>query len=314
MAEMRSSPSDRSDPSALPGDASLHDIAGVIAEQLHRAGVPSPEADARWLIDGIVQLDPRNHPDAPLPAALLPVLRDAVVRRVAREPLQLILGTAPFRNLTLGCCPGVFVPRPETEVVAGLAIDVARRVASGAPVVVEPCTGTGAIACALASEVPGARIVATDRDPVAVDLARDNAERVRRGHAGVSGFAAGAALTVEVGDLLAPADPTLRGHLDVLVANPPYLPTTDRGRWEPEVADHDPDHALIGGADGHEVVDALLLSAVDWLAPGGWVILEIDQRRGADAAAAARAAGCSDVEVARDLTGADRAVVARRPR
>lgn len=294
-------------------DTPLHEVVARIAETLHAAGVPSPAVDARWLIVGIVGVDPHRHPDTPLPGTALPTLNDAVARRATREPLQLILGTAPFRALELVCRPGVFVPRPETEVVAGLAVDVAQRVSSPAPIVAEPCTGTGAIACAIAAEVPGAQVIATDRDPAAVDLARHNADRVRRGVAGPPGFARAAELTVQAGDLLDPLDPELCGHLDVLVANPPYLPAGDRGSWAPEVAAHDPDAALVGGADGHEVVNALLTLAARWLVPGGTVILEIDERRGVDASGAARHAGLSDVEVARDLTGADRAIVARRP-
>jgi release factor glutamine methyltransferase len=294
-------------------DAPLHEAVTRVAATLGDAGVPSPAVDARWLVEGIVGVDPHRHPDTLLPPASLPALQDAVARRVAREPLQLILGTAPFRSLELACSPGVFVPRPETEIVAGLAVGVAQRVNSSAPVVAEPCTGTGAIACAIAAEVPGARVLATDRDPAAVDLARHNADRVRRGVAGPPGFARAASLTVQTGDLLEPLDPALRGHLDVLVANPPYLPAGDRDSWAPEVADHDPDAALVGGVDGHEVVDRLLALATRWLAPGGTVILEIDERRSADAAAVARDVGLGDVEVARDLTGADRAIVARRP-
>lgn len=292
-------------------DTLLGAVAAAVARELAAAGIDSPTADARWLIEGVVGRDPHRWPDAPLPAAVVEPLRAAVDRRLAREPLQLILGTAPFRSLELVCRPGVFVPRPETEVVAGLAVHAAQQGASSAPIVAEPCTGTGAIACAVAAEVDGARVLATDHDPAAVGLARHNAERVQRGGAGPPGFAAGASVAVELGDLLDPLDPALRGHLDLLVANPPYLPAADRGSWSPEVADHDPDLALVGGPDGHEIVDRLLALAAAWLAPGGAVILEIDERRGAEAIAAARRAGLDDVQVARDLTGAERAVVAR---
>lgn len=294
-------------------DRLLGAVAASIARELAAAGIGSPAADARWLVDGVVGRDPHRWPDAPLPAAAVEPLRVAVERRLAREPLQLILGTAPFRSLELVCRPGVFIPRPETEVVAGLAVRVAQRGSSSAPIVAEPCTGTGAIACSVAAEVDGARVLATDRDPAAVELARHNADRVQRGQAGPSGFAVGASVVVELGDLLDPLDPALQGHLDVLVANPPYLPAGDRGSWSPEVTDHDPDLALVGGPDGHEIVDRLLVLAATWLAPGGTVILEIDERRSAGAIAAARRAGLEDVEVARDLTGAERAVVARRP-
>jgi release factor glutamine methyltransferase len=275
-----------------------------VAARLAAAGIETPEVDARWLVDHVTEL---TGSCTGCGAALLDGL---VARRVAREPVQVIIGRTWFRELELACEAGVFVPRPETEVVAGLAIDAARA-AGPSPTVVEPCTGTGAIALSVAVEVPGARIVATDVDPAAVALARRNLEAVRSGTAGAALVAR--EVTVLEGDLLAPVAPELRGQVDVLVANPPYLPATDRGTWAPEVGDHDPDRALVGGPDGHEVVDALLAAARDWLRPGGTVVLEIDERRGDDAAAAADLAGLTDVRIEPDLTGRPRAVVARQP-
>ncbi|GGI04011.1 N5-glutamine methyltransferase family protein [Egicoccus halophilus] len=274
----------------------------AVAARLTAAGVPTPAVDARWLVEHVVEVAGSC---TGCGAALLDGL---VARRAAREPLQLVLGRSWFRELELLVAPGVFVPRPETEIVAGVAIDEARGL--DAPIVAEPCTGTGAIALSVAVEVPGARVVATDLDAAAVDLARDNLGRVLAGDAGPPLVAD----QVEVlpGDLLEPLAPKLRGRLDVLVSNPPYLPAADRGSWEPEVGDHDPDRALVGGVDGHEVVDRLLALAVDWLRPGGLVVLEIDDRRGADARTAASAVGLTDVALVHDLTGAERAVVARR--
>jgi release factor glutamine methyltransferase len=126
----------------------------------------------------------------------------------------------------------VFVPRPETEVVAGVAIEAARA-AGRAPLVGEPCTGSGAIACSLAAEVRGARVVAGDVDARAVAAARTNARRLREGAAGVDGPAPGATVEVRHGDLLDALPGEVRGHLDVLVANPPYLPAAERGPGSP---------------------------------------------------------------------------------
>jgi release factor glutamine methyltransferase len=275
-----------------------------VAARLAAAGLPSPEADARWLVDHVVDVAGSC---SGCGAALLDGL---VARRVAREPVQAIVGRTWFRELELACTSGVFIPRPETEVVAGLAIDVARA-ASTAPLVVEPCTGTGAIALSVAVEVPGAVVVATELDPAAAALARTNLARVRAGAAGSRPVEVD--VTILEGDLLAPVDAALRGRVDVLVSNPPYLPASDRGTWAPEVAHHDPDRALVGGPDGHEVVDRLLRAAASWLAPGGTVVVELDERRAEDAASAARVAGLVEVRIAPDLTGAARAVVARRP-
>jgi release factor glutamine methyltransferase len=279
-----------------------------VGVRLAAGGVPSPDADARWLVDHVVEVvgDPVG-----CGAALLDGL---VARRLRREPLQQIIGRTWFRLLELQCAPGVFVPRPETEIVAGLAIAAAAQAAAGAEVVrvVEACTGTGAIALSIAVEVSGVTIVAGDVDTTAVELARENLARIRDGQAGPP-LAPRTSVSVVASDLMDGVDPSWRGHLDVLVANPPYLPAADRTTWEPEVADHDPDRALVGGSDGHEVVDALLGLAATWLAPGGTVILEIDERRGTDAMAAALAVGLTAVRIERDLTGADRAIVAQRP-
>lgn len=293
--------------SGAPTDAgrSPHEVRAAVAARLEAAGVPSPQADARWLVEHVADGvgEPATDPAAARALAAL------VERRAAREPLQLLLGSWAFRTVELACEPAVFLPRPETEVVAGLAVEAARA-AGPHPRVAEPCTGGGAISCALVAEVPGVEVVATDRDARAVAAARRNLARVLDGRAGRA--AAGAHGEVRHGDLLGPVDPSWRGHLDVLVANPPYLPAADRDTWPPEVADHDPPSALIGGDDGHEVVDRLLALAADWLAPGGLVVLEIDERRGDDACAAAARHGLVGARTVTDLAGADRAVTARR--
>lgn len=302
--EARGAPVDARAP-APPATGRPGDVQAGVAARLAAAGVASPHADAHWLVDHVTtgMGDPAVDPAAARELAAL------VARRAAREPLQLVLGGWAFRTVELACVPEVFLPRPETEVVAGTAIEAARR-AGPRPRVVEPCTGGGAISCALLAEVPGVEVVATDCDARAVAAARDNLARVRDGRAGVT--AVGARGEVRHGDLLVPLEPSWRGHLDVLVANPPYLPSVERGTWPPEVADHDPPAALIGGDDGHEIVDRLLELAAEWLAPGGTVVVEIDERRGSDALASAERVGLDAVRIVTDLTGADRAVTARR--
>jgi release factor glutamine methyltransferase len=286
------------------------DLAGAAAAAaavLAAAGVPSPAVDARWLVEAAAGEDPRRRPDAPLDPAAAARLDALVARRAGREPLQLVVGTTAFRTLTLACAPGVFVPRPETEALAGLAVAAARAAvaARGTALVVEPCCGTGAVALAVAAEGPGARGVAGDADPAAVALARANAAAVGAAGAG----------TVEVreGDLLGVLAPDERGRVDVVVANPPYLPLGDLPTLPPEVADHDPHRALFGGPDGHEVVGALLAAAAAALTPGGTVLCEIDARRGDDALARAAAAGLVDAALHRDLGGVERFLAARRP-
>ena len=288
------------------------DLVAEVTDRLDAAGVPTPDVDARWIVDAMVD---RFGPD--LAGCDAGVLDALVERRAAREPLQLVLGHTTFRWVELDCRPGVFVPRPETEVVAGAAIDAAVAV-DGAPRVLEACTGTGAIALAVASEVPRAQVVAGDRSPEAVALATENRDRLQAASAPTPWrpgpwAAPGATIEVRAADGWGAAPASWRGSVDVCVANPPYLPASDIGSWAPEVGDHDPYDALVGGPDGHEVVDALLAAAPTWLRPGGTVVVEIDDRRGPDAVAAARGAGLVDVDLVDDLTGRDRAVRGRRP-
>ncbi|MEE8599693.1 N5-glutamine methyltransferase family protein [Euzebya tangerina] len=243
-------------------------------------GVPTPDVDARWLVEAFGD-DPQ-------------ALEAAVARREAREPLQLILGTAAFRYLEIEVRPGVFVPRPETEVLAGLALD---RLSAGATAI-EPCTGTGAIACSLASEGEPSRVLATDADPAAVELARHNARSWP---------------TVEVhhANLFAGLDTALLGAVDVVVCNPPYLDPSQVAVAEPEVRNHDPWNALVGGESGWEVIADLVAAAPYWLRPGGWVLIEDDPSRVTQTVQALEHhVGPASIEA--DLTGRPRFAVARR--
>lgn len=301
---------------------SLRELTEAAVRRLAAAGIESPEVDARLLARALLGADAHREPGRRPSAAQATAFSAAVARRAAREPLQLVLGTVAFHDVELSCRPGVFVPRPETEVLVELALAAAARSAtarrrgdrSGLPVrpdgpvhVVEACTGSGAVALAMAAARAGLEVVATERSPVAVAAARANRDRLRS-----EGRLASPVEVVE-GDLLDPVDAGLVGRIDVLVANPPYLPEHDLASLPPEVADHDPVEALIGGPDGHEVVDRLLDLAPDWLAPGGTVVLELDARRAPQAAAVARGRGLVDVAVHHDLTGRARFVSGRRP-
>jgi len=288
----------------------LAEAVATTSAALRGAGVASPDVDARWLVEAASGADPRRAPERDLTGAAAAALATLVARRAAREPLQLVLGMTAFRDIELRCRPGVFVPRPESEVLAGIAIELARDVprADGRPVVVhEPCCGTGAVGLAVASEVEDAVVLLADRSTGAVALARENRDLLE---------AAGrlrSPVDVLHGDLLAAFDASPHAHADVIVANPPYLPDGDLAGLEPEVAAHDPHEALLGGPDGHEVVDRLLADAAERLVPGGAVVLEIDARRAAEAVLVGRRVGLTDVGTRRDLTGAERFVVARRP-
>lgn len=289
-------------------EAQLETLLSHHAERLRAAGVPSPDVDARLLAAHVLGRDVRT--GEPLPSGVdRERLARLVERRARREPLQHLVGGMWFRHVHVACRPGVFIPRPETEILAGFAVDACRR--RGGASVIEPCVGSGAVTMSLLAEAPRVEVVATDASEEAVALARHNVERLTGGQAGVPGPTAGSDATVLLGDLFAPVDEQLRGRVDVVVANPPYMPAADRVAWEPEVADHDPVTATVGGVDGHEVVRRVLDEARGWLAPGGELFVEIDERRGAETVALARSLGFDDVAVAADLTGADRVLRGR---
>ena len=281
---------------------SLHRHITAAAGLLAAAGVPSPERDARELAAHALGRD-LVLPSDPVPEGFAAVFAELVERRRRREPLQHILGRAPFRYLSLAVEPGVFVPRPETEQVAQVAIDEAARVVAGrgGAVVVDLCCGAGGIALAVATEVPGTAVTAVDLSPAAVALTRRNAAE------------AGAALTVVEGDATDPGLlPALAGRVDVVVSNPPYIPP-DAVPVDPEVRDHDPDLALYGGGeDGLAVPRGVLATAVRLLAPGGLLVMEHAEVQAAALRAAATAAGLVGARTVPDLGGRDRAVAARR--
>ncbi|HEY0186404.1 MAG TPA: peptide chain release factor N(5)-glutamine methyltransferase [Cellulomonas sp.] len=275
------------------------------ARVLAEAGVPSPRPDAVALAAHALGLPRLELALAPEPSDGFAAGYAALVdRRRRREPLQHIVGTTGFRHLTLRVEPGVFVPRPETETVAQVAVDeAARLVALGSePLVVDLCCGAGGIALSVATEVPSARVAAVDAAPEAVALTVRNRDLV------------GATLRVEHGDvrdaaLLADLDATVH----VLVSNPPYIPP-DAVPVDPEVRDHDPDLALYGGgADGLEVPRAVIAAAARLLRPGGLLVMEHAEVQGAAARAEAAASRAFDrIETRADLTGRPRMLVARR--
>jgi release factor glutamine methyltransferase len=220
-----------------------------------------------------------------------------VDRRAAREPLQHITGRAFFRHVTLLVGPGVFVPRPETELVAEAAIEEARRVRGRTPVVVDLCTGSGAIALSVADEVSGARVLAVEADPDAVAWAERNL--------------AGSGVELRAGDM-AEAFPDLDATVDVVVSNPPYIPEGAVVR-DPEVASYDPAPALWSGADGLDAMRVVERVAWRLLRPGGLVVAEHADLQGESAPGQFRAAGrWADVRDHRDLAGRDRYLTARR--
>jgi release factor glutamine methyltransferase len=276
----------------------MRDLLREARTHLAHAGVDPADAErlARGLLPEGTVLEVLDRPPDGFEAAF----RAAVARRAAREPLQLILGWVGFRELVLHTGPGVFIPRVETELVSGVAIDAARTALSrrGSARVVDLCTGSGAIAAAIASEVAGARVWAVELDPAALDLAARNL--------------AGLGVTLVAGDA-AVALPDLDGTVDVVVTNPPYVPPDGVPR-DPEVRNWDPSHALYGGGpDGLDLPRAIMRRAAGLLRPGGALVMEHADVQGEAVRAELVALGAfEDVVTLPDLTGRDRMVRATR--
>lgn len=271
---------------------------------LERHGDPHPRRSAEWLLaaaTGLSRVELYAYHDRPLTPDERERYRALVAKRAAGMPLQYATGEMPFRHLVIAVEPGVFIPRPETEVL----VDVALRYieTSEEPLVCDLCTGSGCVAVSLAFEHRGARVWATDLDERPVEVARANARR-----AGVADR-----VVVERGHLFDPLPATLRGSLDLVVSNPPYVPSADLPSLPPEVLGFEPMQALDGGPDGLDVVRRIAAEARDWLVPGGALALEVDSRRAEDAARLLER-GYDGVTITKDLTGRDRIVSGRKGR
>ena len=274
------------------------------ADRLAEAGVESPRHDAEALAAHVLGVGRGELTLVADLGNLAPAYDELVARRAAREPLQHLVGSVGFRHLELVVGPGVFVPRPETESVVQWALDAARAEGWPAPLVVDLCTGSGTMALSIAQELAGAQVHAVERDPVALEWTRRNAEaRVAAGDPPV---------TLHLGDV-ADALPDLDGTFDLVVSNPPYVAVGEREQVDPEVRDHDPEIALWAGDDGLDVIRLVEATARRLLHPGGLLVVEHSDRQGASVPALLTAAGgWTDIADHRDYADRDRYATARR--
>lgn len=281
---------------------SIASLLRAVAQQLADAGVPDPLVDAELLI-GHVLGRTRGEVQAgavrgdALDSVQLEELRSLVERRAAREPLQHLTGLAAFRHLELAVGPGVFVPRPETETVVQFAIDALTASAEHSPIAVDLGTGSGAIAMAMATEVPHSRVFAVELSAHAHAWASKNTASADN-------------LTLVHGDLATAFD-ELRGNVAVVISNPPYVPDDAIPR-DPEVRLHDPAQALYGGADGLDIVRVISLRAQELLRPGGLLVLEHGEAQGPDIRSILDRDGWRAPATHQDLTRRDRATTALR--
>ena len=241
------------------------------AATLAAAGLPEASREARALLRAAAGFDPWLDLDTPLEPAAEARYRDWLARRAAREPHAYITGGRPFHRVRVGVRPGVLIPRPETE----LLVDAADRLAPRGARVCDLCTGSGAIALALAMERPDLRLDATDISEAALEVAADNVCRL-----GV-----GDRVALQRGDLWAALPAARAGDYAVCVCNPPYIDPRDWTALPPEVRDHEPRLALVAEQGYREMYRRIADGAHRWLAAGGWLVVEV----GAGQAAAVEA-------------------------
>jgi release factor glutamine methyltransferase len=283
-----------------PGPRSL--LLAEVAQATQRladAGVPSPRNDAEELaafVHGVKRGELHTVPDSDVDARYW----EAINRRVAREPLQHITGRAYFRYLELQVGPGVFVPRPETESVVGWAIDAVRAMDVVEPLIVDLCSGSGAIALAMAQEVPRSRVHAVELSEDALVYTLKNTE--------------GSRVSVHQGDALA-ALPELNGQVDLVISNPPYIPLTEWEHVAVEAREYDPQMALFSGDDGLDTIRGLERTAHRLLRPGGIVVVEhADTQGGQVPWIFSEEAGWADAADHPDLNNRPRFATARKAR
>lgn len=285
--------------------SALADALAEASAALTRAGVLDGRVDAELLAAHVLGVGRGELQAAALRGDALTAddaraLQELIARRAAREPLQHLTGVAPFRHLELRVGPGVFVPRPETETLAQIAIDALLASASPAPVAVDLGTGSGALALSVATEVPHARVFAAENDVDAFVWAKENFARVGADNASLAFID------------LARAFPDLDGAVSVVVSNPPYVPD-DAVPRDPEVRWFDPPHALYGGPDGLAVVREVSRTALRLAHPGGVVAIEHGELQGAQIRALLAEDGWRAPATHLDLTRRDRVTTALRP-
>jgi len=278
--------------------------------------VANPAQEARWLLEAAAGLDPATQARRsaePASARAAETMRTLVQRRSAGEPLAYVLGSWNFRGIDLLVDRRVLIPRPETEVVAEVAVAEAARLGlrvgpsdpwAGTETTAVVCdlgTGCGALALALARALPEAEVWATDVDPDALAVARAN----------LAG-SAGAATRVRLaqGSWFEALPRELAGGVSLVVANPPYVADAEVATLPTEVRAWEPRHALVSGPTGMEAIDAILTTAPRWLAPAGTVVIEVAEVRAGPAAERAGRLGYRRVELHPDLAGRPRVLVA----
>ena len=274
----------------------------LLAEASARLGSP---ADARRIVERASGWEGAAHVlhlEDPATVRSLAHFERMVERRAAGEPLQYVLGAWAFRTLDLYLDRRVLIPRPETETVVEVVLAELSRLSPKSPLAVDLGTGSGAIALSLAREVDGIEVWGVDRSGDALAVARANLAGLGR---------AGAAVRLVEGSWFEPLPPAIRGQIDVIVSNPPYVAEGEVDDLPPEVARWEPLAALVAGPTGLEQIEAVVAGAPAWLARPGAVVVEIAPQQRDAAMALGEAAGFASVDVRVDLCGRPRVLVGR---
>jgi release factor glutamine methyltransferase len=268
--------------------SSVRDALGAAAEALMAAGVDDPRVDAELLLAAAMGTERASlyaHPDQTMEPPAAREFAAMIRRRVRREPAAYILGRAWFRQLELAVDSRVLIPRPETELLVDLAQNRQRILDVG--------TGCGAIALAIANEREGARVTGIDNSPDAIEVARENAERL------------GLGAEFLIADLI------VGGPYDLIVSNPPYVRESEWESLQPEITRYEPREALVAGPDGLDVVRDLVPAAAEVLVRGGTLGIEVGQGQARTVESLFERSGFTHVETTRDLAGIPRVVIGR---
>ncbi|MBI2346343.1 MAG: peptide chain release factor N(5)-glutamine methyltransferase [Deltaproteobacteria bacterium] len=272
--------------------------------ELIAAGVPNPRVDAEWLLAHLLGKR-RDHVWTNGAKALTDAERVAyeqlVARRVRREPLQYIMGSQEFYGRSFRVTPAVLIPRPETELLIDAALRcIPQALREGEPRFLDIGTGSGCMAITLALECPTAQIVAIDISTAALEVARDNAAR----------HDVADQITFRHADC---RDFRIDTPCDLVIANPPYCPVDQWAALQPEVRDHEPAEAVLAGVDGLDFLRAIVKNAPAWIAPGGWLCVEVGDAHGEFVWQCIDATGAYNAPaLSKDYNGIERVVCARR--
>jgi release factor glutamine methyltransferase len=282
---------------------SVADALRAAEERLRAAGVPDPVLDAELLLRHVLGWDRAavlTRAGQPLPGADEERFFALVDQRAGRRPLQHLTGTQAFWRHEFAVTPAVLIPRPETEVLVEMALEMLQGV--HAPVVVDVGTGSGCVALSLAAERPDAVVHAVDASAAALAVAGENVRRL-----GLPGR-----VELHEGDLLEPVA-RLRGAVHLVVSNPPYVDPSEIPSLAPEVRDHEPRSALVAPQPPYGIYERLAAQAVETLRPGGRLLVEVGRGMADGVAARLGAAGLVGIETRSDLAGVARVVSGRRP-